>query len=132
MDAGLLKKIFGSEPGWSGACVILVDGNATVKTGGPDSLATGGVKNYAPRVTSGRIDADTILYHADSNALLAIQRIWTRHHTGEDKVAQTLFVLDGNHIVGLEFDSVEQLARLGITAPPVPNKMHYAATTLVG
>ena len=132
MDAGLLKKMFGSVPGWSGPCVILVDGSTSVKTGGPDSLGTGGAKHYAPRVTSGRIEADTVMYNSENSALLAIQRIWTRHHTGEDKVQQTLFVLNGDHIVGLEFDGVAQLAQLGMTAPPVPSKMHYAATTLVG
>ncbi len=131
MDAGLLKKLFPASV-WSGACVVLVDGSSTVKTTGADSLQTGGVKHYAPRITSGRIEADCSWFHADSNSLLMIQRTWTRHHTGEDKVQQTLLIVDASHVVGVEFDGVGQLEKLGVKAPPVPDKMLYAASTLVG
>ena len=53
MDAGLLQKLFGPPPAWSGSCTVLVDAETSVKTTGTDSIVTGGVKSYAPRVTSG-------------------------------------------------------------------------------
>jgi hypothetical protein len=132
MDSGLLKQLFGPARAWHGQCVVLVDAETSVKTSGPDSIVTGGVKSYAPRVTSGRVTADTLCYDPNLNALLIIQRTRSRHHTGEDVVHQTLSVLDVSHVVGVEFDSLEHLADLGLKAPPVPEKTQYAPGTLVG
>jgi hypothetical protein len=132
MDSGLLKQLFGPARAWHGACVVLVDAETSVKTSGPDSIVTGGVKSYAPRVTSGRVMADAVCYHPELNALLAVQRFRTKNHTGEDLIQQTLVVLDIGHVVGVEFDSVEHLADLGLKAPPVPEKAQYAPGTLVG
>lgn len=132
MDSGLLKKLFGSSATWHSACTVLVDAETSVKTTGTDSIVQGGVKSYAPRVTSGRVVADAVCFHAEHNSLLAVQRVRTKGHTGEDVVHQTLIVLDVAHVVGVEFDDIERLARLGLTAPPMPDKPHYAAGTLVG
>lgn len=132
MDSGLLKKLFGPANAWHGPCTVLVDAESSVRTAGQDSIVAGGAKSYAPRVTSGRVQADALSYHADYNALLMVQRTRTKHHTGEDVLNQTLVVVDINHVVGVEFDSLERLASLGLAAPPLPDKPHYAAGALVG
>lgn len=132
MDSGLLKKLFGTTPTWHGSCVVLVDGDASVKTTGSDSIVAGGVKSYAPRITSGRVQAEAVCFHAEHNAILIVQRTPTKKHTGEDLLLQTLVVVDGNHVIGVEFDGIEWLTRLGLSVPPLPDKPKYAATTLVG
>ena len=132
MDSGLLKKLFGPATGWHGPCTVLVDAESSVRAAGQDSIVAGGAKSYAPRVTSGRVQADAVCYHADFNALLMVQRTKTRQHTGEDVLNQTLVLVDVNHVVGVEFDTLERLASLGLSAPPLPDKPHYAAGTLVG
>jgi hypothetical protein len=132
MDSGLLKKLFGPTTAWHGPCVVLVDAESSVRTAGSDSNVAGGVKSYAPRVTSGRVQADAVCYHADFNALLMVQRTNTRQHTGENILNQTLVVVDVSHVVGVEFETLDRLATLGLTAPPMPDKPHYAAGMLVG
>ncbi len=132
MDSGLLKKLFGATANWHGACVVLVDAETSVKNTGPDSIVAGGVKSYAPRITSGRINADAVCYQADHNALLVVQRSRAKQSTGEDIMQQTLVVMDVNHVVGVEFDSLNRLHSLGVSEPPMPDKPHYAAGTLVG
>lgn len=132
MDSGLLKKLFGPASAWHGPCVVLVDGETSVRTTGPDSIVAGGTKSYAPRITSGRVSADAVCFHPDHNALLAIQRVRSKQHTGEDVLQQTLIVLDVNHVVGVEFETTDRLAALGLSAPPLPDKPHYTAGMLVG
>ena len=132
MDSGVLKKLFGPSTTWHGPCVILVDAESSVRTAGQDSIVAGGVKSFAPRVTSGRVQADAVCYHADFNALLTVQRTNTRQHTGETVLNQTLVLVDVNHVVGVEFDTLDRLASLGLSAPPLPDKPHYTANMLVG
>ena len=132
MDSALLKKLFGTPPAWGGSCVILVDAETSVKQTGTDSIVTGGVKSYAPRVTSGRVAADAVCYHPEHNALFVIQRLRSKQTTGEDVTQQTLVVVDINHVVGVEFESTEQLAALGLKAPPLPDKPRYTPGMLVG
>jgi hypothetical protein len=132
MDSGLLKKLFGPSNHWHGSCVVMVDAETSVRTTGPDSIVAGGAKSYAPRITSGRVVADNVAYHAEHNALLVVQRAKVRQHTGEDVLQQTLTVIDVAHVVGLEFDGLNRLESLGLAAPPMPDKPLYAAGTLVG
>jgi hypothetical protein len=132
MDSGLLKKLFGPAPGWHGPCVVLVDAESSVRTAGSDSIVAGGIKSYAPRVTSGRVHADAVAYNADFNALLMVQRTNSRQHTGESVLHQTLVIVDVNHVVGVEFEDLDHLAALGLPVPPLPDKPHYSAGTLVG
>jgi len=132
MDSGLLKKLLGPSPAWQGACVVLVDANTSVKTMGQDSIVAGGIKSFAPRITSGRVVADAVCFHSDLNALLVVQRVRTRQPTGEDLDQQILLVVDIGHVIGLEFEALTPLAKLGIPAPPVPDKPKYAAGALVG
>jgi hypothetical protein len=56
----------------------------------------------------------------------------SKHHTGEEMVNQTLVVVDIGHVAGVEFEGLEHLADLGLKAPPLPDRPHYAAGTLVG
>lgn len=132
MDPALLQRLFGPAPAWSRPCIVVVDADASVKPAGQDSLLTGGAKTYAPRVTSGRIEADAVCFHADLGALLVVQRVWTRTHDGQDKVQHTLIVVNAAHVAAVEFNGLGQLERLGVAPPPVPDKMHYAASTMVG
>jgi hypothetical protein len=132
VDAGLLKKLFGPSPAWHGPCIVLVDAESSVNTTGPDSIVAGGVKSYAPRVTSGRVSADALCFHPEHNVLLVIHRVRTRQNTGEDLIHQSLIVLDVNHVVGVEFESTDRLAALGLKPPPLPDKPHYTAGMLVG
>jgi hypothetical protein len=132
MDAGLLKKLFGSTPTWHGACVVVVDCDASVKTTGTDSIVAGGVKTYAPRVTSGRVQAEAVCYQPENNALIVVQRSHSKQSTGEELLNQTVVVVDGSHVVGLEFEGVDRLKTLGLSVPPLPDKPRYAAGTLVG
>jgi hypothetical protein len=132
VDAALLKSLFGPAPAWSRPCVVVVDAEASVRPAGQDSLLTGGAKTYAPRVTSGRIDADAVCFHSDVNALLVVQRVWTRTHDGQDKVQHTLIVVDAKHVAAVEFNGLGQLEMLRIPPPPVPDKMNYAPSTMVG
>lgn len=132
MDASLLKKLFGGNAAWSKPCVVVVAGDAVVQTLGTDSVTTGGGKAYAPRVPSGRIEADCACFLADVNAVALLQRKWHRTHSGEDRVAQTVWTIASEHIVAIEMDGTSALERLGVTPPPMPDKMHYASGTLVG
>lgn len=131
MDSNLLKQVFGVGV-WNRECVVLVDAHAAVKSVGQDSIATGGGKSYAPRVSSGRITADAVCYHAEHHALLIVQRTRSKSATGEDILHQSLSIIDSSHIVGVEFAGVGHLAKLGLTAPPVPEKEQYASSMVVG
>lgn len=131
MDSNIMKKMFGVDT-WNRECVVLVDADAAVKSVGQDSIATGGTKSYAPRVSSGRITADAVCYHAEHHALLLVQRTRVRQATGEDMLQQSLSVIDATHVVGVEFAGIGALAKLGLTPPPLPEKEQYASTMLVG
>jgi hypothetical protein len=132
MDSGLLEKLFGSGTGWHGPVTVLVDAATSIRTSGPDAIVAGGAKSWAPRITSGRVVADAVAYDPKHNALLVVQRAKVKQSTGEDVLQQTLVILDNVHVVGVEFDSVSRLEGLGLPIPPMPDKPHYAAGTLVG
>jgi len=131
MDSGLLKRLFG--PGtWQGSCVVLVDGDASVKTTGTDSIVAGGQKSFAPRITSGRVQAEAVCFHPEHSALVVVQRVPAKKNTGEDTLQQTLVIVDSAHVIGVEFEGVDRLSSLGLAVPPLPDKPRYASTTLVG
>jgi hypothetical protein len=132
VDAGLLGKLFGTESNWHGPCLVVLDAEATVSSMGPDSIVSGGGKQYAPRFPSGRINVDAICYSPENRALLLIQRHTTRQHTGEDLVKQTLLVVDISHVVGLQFEHTGILDFLEIPHPILPEQKKYAPGTLVG
>lgn len=118
MEAGLLTRLFGSNGEWRGPCTVILSADASVNVSGPDHLGTGGVKIYAPRLTSGRIEADAVCVLREESALMIVQRRRVRSATGEDSNTQTVTVADFDHVAALEFDDVDVLAWLGLSEPP--------------
>lgn len=130
MDIGLLIRLFGESKAWQSGCTVIVDADASVKTPGPDHIMGGGNKVYAPRITSGRVQADSVCLLPDQRALLLLQRTRVRQSTGEDAIQESLLVLDVSHVVGVEFDHTKILRQLGLAAPAV--ERNYAPGTLMG
>ena len=132
VDRTLLVKLFGSQTRWQGPCTVILDSNASERSAGPDSIAGGGAKVYAPRISTGRIAADAICLLAEHSALLVFQRTIQRTHTGEEKVQEYLMVLDIAHVAGVEFEDLSMLGALGVSAPAVPARTTFAPGVLVG
>jgi len=117
MNSALLTKIFGRDQQWHGPCTVLMHGEAAVATQGVDSLLGGGTKQYAPRVISGRVQADTICLLHDGSALLLVQQQKNKQTTGEEVVRQILTVADTAFVMGVEFPDTGNLAVLGVNPP---------------
>jgi hypothetical protein len=132
MDAGLLERLLGGDRVWSPACVIVLNADATVKSPGPDSIMSGGIKHYAPRYTSGRVEADTCCLLRDKHALLIVQQHEYKEGTGQIRRRHTLVVTDLDHVVGLEFSDLHALESLGIPTPLIPEDHEYRPGMLVG
>ena len=121
MDVGLLVKLFGDTQEWSAPCTVLVDCEASVQTAGSDSAGGAGAKFYAPRLITGRIQADSACLLKDGAAMVMILQQRIRQATGEDVVKQTVTVVDAKHVVGVEFTetAIVVLKALGLEAPPM-------------
>ena len=119
MNSALLVKIFGKDQSWHGPCTVITQGNAAVVTQGTDSLRGGGIKQYAPRVISGRIMADAVCLLPESQTLLILQQQKLRQAAGEERVQQLLTVVDTSYVMAIEFPDPGTLALLGTTAPMV-------------
>jgi hypothetical protein len=119
MNSALLVEIFGKDQSWHGPCTVITEGNAAVATQGTDSLMGGGIKQYAPRVISGRIMADAVCLLPENQALLILQQQKLRQSTGEEGVQQLLTVVDTSYVMAIEFPDAGTLALLGTTAPMV-------------
>jgi hypothetical protein len=132
VDAGLLEKLFGGNRGWSPACTVILDGDAAVKTPGPDTIMGGGIKAYAPRYATGRIEADSCYLMKEYGAMIVVQQTKYRDATGAEHVRQTLTVANVAHVVGIEFSHLNPLKTLGIPDPPAPHDAEYRPGTLVG
>ncbi len=119
MDLGLLKKLFGTDQHWVGACTVILDAEATVQAVGADALGAGGMKNWAPRTISGRITADAVCMLRDCSAIVLLQTTRTKTATGEEQIKHSLALADPAHVVGVEYlDGVPQvLATLGLEMP---------------
>src|SRR5262245_42068463 len=94
VDAGLLEKLLGGNRGWSPACTVSFDGDAAVKTPGPDNIMSGGMKSYAPRYATGRIEADSCYLLKEHRAMIVVQQAKYRDATGAEHIRQTLIVAD--------------------------------------
>jgi hypothetical protein len=117
MDVALLGKLLGRDQQWHGPCTVILDSDATIQTGGTDAIGAGSMKSYAPRMVSGRINADYVCLLADGQAVVMIQQQRTRQQTGEEAVKNTLTVADAAHVVAIEFPDLASLAGLGLSAP---------------
>ncbi len=132
MDASLLANMFGVEGRWSGPCTIVVQGEAHVQPIGADAIVQGGVKAYSPRLITGRIPADHVLMLPGQRALVLHKRTVQRQGSAEDRVQTTVQVVDTDHVIAVEFDSLEALKKLGLPAPERENpnrcEPNYTAT----
>jgi len=131
MDIGLLIRFFGREGQWFGACVIILDADANVRSTGPDTILSGGIKSYAPRFVSGRIHADAVCLMPDQSALLTVSQLPTKLPTGEITTRQTLTIIDPKRIVAVEFTDFSVLSVLGI-AEPLLDMAEFREGQLVG
>lgn len=132
MDAGLLEKLLGKNREWSGPCVIVLDADATMHSPGPDTILGGGIKSYAPRFASGRVEADACCLIKEHNAILIVRQETHRDGTGQEFIKQQLLVADLAHITAVEFSHTGVLKGLGIPAPFIPDDHEYRPGTLVG
>jgi hypothetical protein len=102
VNAVLVEKLLGGDREWSGPCVVVLDAEASVKTPGPDSVVTGGQKSYAPRFSSGRIEADACYLYKELSALVLVSQQSYKDSTGAAHMRQTLVVADLAHVVALD------------------------------
>ncbi|MBL8797189.1 MAG: hypothetical protein JNM56_25025 [Planctomycetia bacterium] len=119
MDVGLLKKLFGAEQQWYGACTVIIDGEVTVQAVGTDAIGVGGAKFYAPRTISGRIAAEAVCLLKDGSAVVVLQQQRTKSATGEEILKQTLTITAPEHVVAVEFTEAAPviLQGLGVGMP---------------
>jgi len=117
MNAQLLTKLFGADGRWNGACTVIINADANVAPIGNDAIVTGGLKSFAPRLITGRIQADAVKFAAELSSLLLIQKTVIRQQTGDDLIKQTLSIVDVDHVAAIEFAELGALDRMGI-APP--------------
>ncbi len=132
MDSGLLTRFFGTTQAWHGPCTIIVDADAIVSISGPDSIVSGGVKMYAPRLVSGRIQADAVCLIPKENTLVIVQQNRTKQQTGEEQIRHTVYIVDTHHVIGIEFSDLSALDKLGLTPPEIHHRGEYRPGTLVG
>ena len=118
MHPGLLLKLFGNTHQWHGPCTVMLDADATIQTSGSDSIVNAGIKNYAPRLISGRVAADAVCYMPGEQALVLVQFNRIRQSGGEDQIKPTYYVADQSHVAAVEFSEGSLLETLGLTAPP--------------
>jgi len=123
MNPALLQKLFGTESRWQGPCTLILDADAVVQTLGADSIGPSAVKNYAPRLVSGRITADVICLTPDGTALLVVQQQKISTGGGE-VVKQILLVIDPARLVAVEFVDTAVLTLLGVAPPPLRPTSH--------
>jgi hypothetical protein len=122
----------GGDRVWSKPCVVILDAEAAVKSPGPDSIVTGGLKHYAPRYSTGRLEADACCLLRDQNGLLILQQLRHKDGTGTEHVKQTLVVVDLRYVAGVEYHHLHALKALGVTDPFIPEEHEYRPGMLVG
>jgi hypothetical protein len=122
----------GGDRVWSKPCVIILDAEAAVKSPGPDSIVSGGIKTYAPRYSTGRLEADACCLLKDQNGLLILQQLRHKDGTGQEHVKQTLVVVDVGAVTGVEYNHVNALKALGVQPPLIPEEHEYRPGMLVG
>src|SRR5207253_1863778 len=120
MQAGLLNKLFGSQKQWHGPCVVVVDAEAAIQSSGTDAIVNAGIKMFAPRLISGRIEADAICYLHEETALVAVQQSRIRQAGVEDHFLQTVLIVDTAHVAAIEFAHAKPLAAIELSEPPRP------------
>lgn len=118
MTANLLAQLFGPKPTWQGPCVIVLNAPASAVPAGPDSLAQAGAKVYAPRVVSGRVQADAVCYLPEQQALAITTTLRIRHASGDEVSRTSSLIVDASHVAAVEYAGLDVLKKLGLPAPP--------------
>lgn len=121
MNSGVLSKVFGMGKQWHGPCTIVVDAEAAIQSSGTDAIVNAGVKMFAPRLISGRVEADSTCYLPDDQVLVAVQMTRIRQAAGEDQFHSTVIMVDVAHVAAVEFNCTSSLAALDLAEPPRPN-----------
>ncbi len=124
--------MLGGDRTWSSPCVVLLDAEAAVKTAGPDHIGGGGLKTYAPRYSTGRIEADACCLLGEESALAVLQQTNFRDSTGMDQIRRTLLIVDVKYVVGLEFSHLNVLKNLNLPTPVLAEDHQYRPGALVG
>jgi hypothetical protein len=119
MNVRLLAKYFGADRQWRGPCVVIVTADAAIQTSGQDNILQGGTKSWAPRLISGRVQADSACLLTEEQALLLLQVQRIRQATGQDITQRTLLIVDLSHVAAVEFPDAAALAAFGVSPPPV-------------
>jgi hypothetical protein len=132
MNLELLEKLVGGDREWSGPCTVILDADAVVQSSGPDHIMGGGLKTYAPRHASGRLDADTCLLMKDHQALILVRQMAYKDSTGSDCIKQSMLVVDTKHVVALEYPHTHALKKLDVPPPFIPEDAEYRPGMLVG
>ena len=130
MNAVLVEKLLGGDREWPGPVVVVLDAEASVNTPGPDSARTGGQKSYAPRFSSGRIEADSCYLLKELRPGAGVAAVVQGQHRRVTHAADA----GGRRpvdVVALELTKLTPLKRLGIEVPVI-NESEYRAGMLVG
>jgi hypothetical protein len=117
MNAALLAKYFGNDRTWRGPCVVILDAEATIQSSGSDAIVQSGAKVYAPRIISGRVNADHACFLPQEASLLLVQTHRIRQATGEDLHQETLLVVALEHVAAIEFSDLTPLKSFGLSNP---------------
>ncbi len=133
MNVGLLERLLGGDRVWSGPCAVVLDADAMLVSSGPDTILGGGIKSYAPRYSTGRLEADTCCLMKAEGALMLIAR-QTSHKdgTGAEQLRQTVTVADVTHVAAIEFAGNDVTKAVGLSTPPLSKRTEYRPGMLVG
>jgi hypothetical protein len=132
MNVGMIERLLGGERVWSGPCTVVLDADALLIASGADTILGGGVKSYAPRTATGRLDADTCCLLKNEGALVIARHSIHKDGTGAEQVRQTVLVADAAHVAAMEFNGTDAAKALGLSAPPVNRRSEYRPGMLVG
>lgn len=123
MDGRVLLELFGADRAWHGPCQLILSTEAAVESVGGDSLLTGGVKVYAPRLSSCKLQVDALAYLPDQQVLVVVQQTNYRLQTGEAQTRYAVLLIAIEHVVAIESQGLGLLDRLGLPAPTQLRKM---------
>jgi hypothetical protein len=132
MNVGMIERLLGGDRVWSGPCTVVLDADAMLIASGSDTILGGGVKQYAPRTPTGRLDADTCCLMKNEGALVVARHSVHKDGTGAEQVRQTVLVADAAHVAALEFNGTDAAKSLGLSTPPVNRRTEYRPGMLVG
>lgn len=132
MNVGLLERVLGGDRTWSGPCTVVLDADAMLVSSGPDTILGGGIKSYAPRTATGRIEADSCCLLKADGAVMILRQSTHKDGTGAEQIRQTTLVADSAHVAAVEFAGTDAIKTVGLAVPPVSKRTEYRPGMLVG